>query len=84
MMKAWKIKQDEEEIMMKKVVSLSLVAAMAGSLVACGGGAGDTNTTAETKTRQRPVPRRKKARQRAAARRQRKRLPVKAAALRSA
>ncbi len=36
--------------MMKKVVSLSLVAAMAGSLVACGGGAGDTNTTAETKT----------------------------------
>ena len=36
--------------MMKKVVSLSLVAAMAGSLVACGGGAGDTNTTAEAKT----------------------------------
>ena len=35
--------------MMKKVVSRSLVAAMAGSLVACGGGAGDTNTTAETK-----------------------------------
>ena len=79
--------------MMKKEVSLSLVAAMAGSLVACGGGAGDTNTTAETKTEASAEKEESKAEAGAekeeskaegGSEETKERLPVKAAALRSA